>query len=419
MVQKEARMNTVRIDANQANCKAEIELPASKSLLNRTLVLAANFAEIDVQHNCKADDVRVLQHALTRVKGLVDVGAAGTAMRFATAFFAAKPGANITLVGSKRMQKRPIKPLVDALQKLGATIIYTGQHGFPPLQISGAQLEGGEVEIDASVSSQFITALLLVAPTFKKGLTLHLVGNAISTPYVKMTADLMQNLGFKVRLSSAKSLAEIIKIHVAPAEAVPPKIFVAEADWSAAAFWFAIAALKKDAQFQLVGLHENSWQGDKKLIDIFKILGVRATFNSSGLHIKNGPAQLPGKLILNLAGNPDLAQVLAVTCAAMGIAADFRGLQTLPLKETDRLLALKTELRKVGCHVEITDASLAFGQQKLHAPKGPFCTYQDHRMAMSMAVLAVLFPVEIQQPEVVSKSYPDFFKQLKKMDFCI
>jgi 3-phosphoshikimate 1-carboxyvinyltransferase len=269
-------------------------------------------------------------------------------------------------------------------------------------------LEGGALAIPASVSSQYSTALMLIAPSLKNGLKLQLEGEVVSTPYVHMTVGLLQQLGFEAEFNNST-------ISVAPAAETAPTVYKPEADWSAAAYWYGFVALAPEGEILLRGLTENSLQGDARLVRIFEELGVKTTFTAHGALLQKRAAQLPGSLIINLNDTPDLAQPLAVTCAALGIGADFRGLQTLRIKETDRLLALQTELKKVGVVAQITDSTLKFPATKIHAPTAPFETYEDHRMAMSLVLLATVFPITINNPEVVGKSYPGFWEDVKRV----
>jgi 3-phosphoshikimate 1-carboxyvinyltransferase len=401
-------MSSLHIDLALWRPNGEVKLPLSKSLCNRTLVLAAQFPQIKISELSDAADTVVLQKALQQKEGVIDVGAAGTAMRFATAYFAAKPDCEVILKGSQRMHQRPIAVLVDALRKLGASIAYLENEGFPPLKIRGRKLEGGALAIPASVSSQYSTALMLIAPSLKNGLKLQLEGEAVSTPYIDMSVGLMQQLGFEAAFNGST-------ITVLSAAEVAPMLYTPEADWSAAAYWYGFVALAPEGEILLRGLTDNSLQGDARLVRIFEELGVKTTFTEKGVLLQIRSAQRPGTLVINLNDTPDLAQPLAVTCAALGIGADFRGLQTLRIKETDRLLALQTELAKVGLLAEITESTLKFQPTKIYAPTDVFETYEDHRMSMSLALLATKFPITINNPEVVGKSYPRFWEDVKRV----
>ena len=401
-------MSTLHLDLTHWRPKGDIKLPLSKSLCNRALVLAAQFPQIRMAELSGAADTLILQKALQQKQGVIDVGAAGTAMRFATAYFAANAGCEIILKGSARMHQRPIGILVDALKTIGAQVTYLEKSAFPPIKIQGQKLVGGMLGVPATLSSQYISALMLIGPTLEKGLQITLVGNVVSTPYIHMTVGLMNQLGFSVSFSENE-------ITVLPAENLAEVSYTPEPDWSAAAYWYGFMALASEGEVLLRGLTENSLQGDARLVRIFEELGVKTTFSPEGALLQKRAAQLPGTLVINLNDTPDLAQPLAVTCAALGIGADFRGLQTLRIKETDRLLALQTELKKVGVVAEVADSTLKFPATKTHAPTAPFETYEDHRMAMSLALLATKFPIVIHNPEVVSKSYPGFFSAVHKV----
>ncbi len=394
-----------KVDLREQNYSKTIDLPLSKSLLNRALILQANYNNITVPISTNVDDVAALKMAIANAHGEINIGAAGTAMRFTTAYFATKPGCNVVLTGSARMLERPIKSLVDALINLGADIEYLNETGHPPLKINGKKLQGGFLEVEANESSQFTTALMLVGPTLTKGLKLKLKSKIVSRPYIKMTASLMQQLGFSV-------LFDDENIEIKKQESIADVHFLPEPDWSAAAYWYGLVALNKEAKVLLKGLKKESVQGDARVARIFTELGVRTTYTDDGAWLENAPCLKPGKLVINLQNTPDLAQPIVVTCAALGIGVDFHGLETLLLKETNRLEALQTELAKVGCNVAITESTLKFEPTILHPPKAFFCTYKDHRMAMSLALLGCCFPVEIEDPACVSKSYPNFWEDL-------
>lgn len=385
--------------------RGKVALPLSKSLCNRALILAAQFPQIKIAALSNAADTVVLSENITKTTGTIDVGAAGTAMRFLAAYFAAQAGTNITLTGTTRMQQRPIAPLVAALRDLGGKICFLSNEGFPPLHIKGVSLQGSNVTLPANVSSQYVSALMLIGAKMPEGLTLTLTGEPVSASYLNMTAGLMRQMGFSVAVS------EYI-IRVEPAKNIPTQTYQPEADWSAAAFWYGILAVATEGEIVLPNLRPNSLQGDSRVAHIFAELGVKTTFSESGATLTKRAAQLPNSLVINLKSTPDLAQPLAFACAALGIGADFRGLQTLRIKETDRLLALKTELANVGVLAHITTNRLRFEATHIHPPKKPFATYQDHRMAMSAAILAPRFALQIENPEVVTKSYPQFWHVL-------
>lgn len=372
-----------------------IDLPSSKSVSNRVLLIRALAdSQAPITRLADCDDTRVMQAALDKHAGLIDIGAAGTAMRFLTAYFAAMPGnGEITLDGTARMRERPIKPLTDALTALGADIRFGNQTGFPPVIVNGRTLKGGEVTVDGSVSSQFISALLLVAPTMKKGLTLHIEGHCTSIPYIYMTIFLMQDFGIKVRwVDEATIKVKPGKYHF--------KNYTVEADWSAASYWLALRRLLPDSNILLNGglNARTTIQGDSA-IEYY----IEKSFNSE-------------PFVENLNNTPDLAQTLVVMLALLNKPFTITGLETLKIKETDRLLALKAELAKLGYNtIDITDDSISYDGTLPHPIDGlpVIDTYHDHRMAMAFSLAAARFPaIDIRNPEVVSKSYPEYWVQL-------
>lgn len=367
-------------------------------------------------HNLSdCDDTRAMTLAMHGQPAVCDIGAAGTAMRFSTAFFAVTPGRR-QLTGSPRMLERPIYPLVDALRQLGADIVYTGREGFPPLDISGRKLTGGAVEIPAGISSQYISALLMAAPVFAKGLRLRLKGEIASRPYIDMTLALMRRFG-------AETQWEGDTIAVAPKPYVATTEYHVEPDWSAASYWYEMIALSPDpeAEVMLKGLSRDSLQGDARVNEYFSRLGVDTTFTSDGARIsKRQHAGTSGRFEADLTEQPDLAQTLVATCAAMG--RDFRisGLESLRIKETDRIAALRAELAKTGREIyEPREGSLegSFAEAvPLISPPAGIDTYEDHRMAMAFAPLALRCgPLRINHPEVVTKSYPAFWNDLRTL----
>jgi 3-phosphoshikimate 1-carboxyvinyltransferase len=406
--------------------KGTIELTASKSESNRALIIQALCEDdFEIKNLAAAEDTRVLKEILTAVKSntsseiqTYDVGAAGTTMRFLTAFLASKKGVNCILTGSERMQNRPIKILVDALHDLGADIEYIDKDGYPPLRIKGKELEGSEVEIDGSVSSQYISALLLITPRLKNGLFLKFTGDVTSIPYITMTLKVMEEFG----IHSEFNKAIIIKKQKYQIQKKDYSYYV-EGDWSSASYWYSIAALAENVDFSIKGLKRNSLQGDAGIANIFSAsFGIKTDYNKikEGLVLtKEGKKET--KFDFNFSACPDIAQTVAVVVAALGIPSTFTGLHTLRIKETDRTLALKNELAKVGVEVEIVSDDMIKIHPKLLVPQSsPITTYEDHRMAMSFAPLALVQDsITIEHPEVVKKSYPDFWKDLEKVGFVI
>lgn len=392
-----------------------INLPASKSESNRALIInaIANSLESKSMHNLSlANDTKVLTTILKSKKNrILDVGHAGTAMRFLTAYYATIINSKVILTGSERMQNRPIKVLVDALKELGAKINYLDKEGYPPLEIKGNKLEGGLLEIDASVSSQYISALLMIAPVLDKGLDIELKGVSVSQPYITMTINLMEYYGVKV-------IKENNSFKIKPQKYILKPITI-ESDWSAASYWYQIAALSSSCQIKLIGLTKKSRQGDQDVLRFYKEFGVETLFLEDGIILTKKATFLLNKdkaYHFNLEDTPDLAQALICTCAGLGVEATFLGLSTLKIKETDRLKALRLELNKVNIELSIIDDSKAFiaGKQIIKTPVLPIETYQDHRMAMCFAPLTlVIKQLEILNPEVVKKSYPNFWRDLE------
>lgn len=391
----------------------EIKLPASKSISNRVLIInALSYSEHAVSNVADCDDTNVMLKALESDDCNFDIGAAGTSMRFLTAFLSKIVG-EWTITGTERMKNRPIRILVDALNQLGAKIEYMEKDGYPPLRIFGSSLQGGDLSLDGSVSSQYISALLMVAPTMENGLNLTLEGNVISKPYINLTLRLLEEFGIK-----SSWVGNTIKIK--PQEFVP-KAFTVESDWSAASYWYQIAALSKDFDIELLGLHKNSYQGDSKLTEVFNKLGIVTKYTDKGVRLLKGDF-VTEKLVYNFVDQPDLAQTFVVTCCLMGIPFYFNGLQTLKIKETDRILALKNEMKKLGYLItDKNDSILEWNGERCEPEAEPvIATYEDHRMAMAFAPAALkMDSITIAEPQVVSKSYPQYWEHLVSVGFGI
>ena len=392
---------------------SHIKITGSKSESNRLLLLKALYPKITIKNLSNSDDASVMNRGIRLKEGKVDIHHAGTAMRFLTAFFASQEGANVTLTGSKRMQERPIKILVDALKNLGADINYLGNEDFPPLRIKGRNLNKHKVSLPADISSQYISALLLIAPSLEKGLELELVGKITSVPYIKMTLGLLGQIG-------VKSSFEGNKVSILPKKSVSRLTLTVESDWSSASYFYSIAALSDiGTQISLSSYRKDSLQGDSILKEIYKHFGVRTEFKEDSIILfKDNPHQL-NAVECDLANAPDLAQTLAVTCFGLGIGCDLTGLHTLKIKETDRLVALKNELSKLGAKIAVTNNSLTLESSNNINSGAAIDTYNDHRMAMAFAPLALKAAIVINDAEVVSKSYPDFWKDLKQLGFRI
>ena len=385
------------------------DISGSKSESNRLLILKGIYPNLLIDNLSNSDDTISLRKGIEQINGIVDVDHAGTAMRFLTAYFASKKGVDIIITGSKRMQERPIRILVDALNDLGADIHYLKNEGFPPLKIIGKDLNASSVILNAAISSQYISALMLMAPALKNGLTINLEGEITSVPYIKMTLNLMQKAGV-----SGSFNTNIIQIK--PTNTIDSSRLKVESDWSSASYYYSIIALSSNLEVTLNNFTKNSIQGDSKISAIFEKLGVETVFNEldNSIHLRKIKTEISDHLLLNLNDTPDIAQTIAVTCFGLGVHCKLEGLKTLKIKETDRLLALKTELEKLGAHVAMTDQSLEVFRSKKIIENRTIETYQDHRMAMAFAPLVFKVPIKILEPNVVTKSYATFWEDLVK-----
>lgn len=394
--------------------QADVKLPASKSISNRALILnALSYSPFPIQNLSDCDDTNVLVRALESNDRDFDIQAAGTAMRFLTAFLAKIVG-EWTITGTERMKNRPIRALVDALNSLGAHIEYIEKEGFPPLRIFGSALQGGEISLAGNVSSQYISALLMIAPTMENGLVLHLTGDVISKPYIQLTLQLMKQFGVEAEWQGESTL------RVAP-QSYRPVPFTVEADWSAASYWFEMMALSRSAHIRLQGLFKHSFQGDAMGARLFSQLGVGYDFGE-GLTLRR-TGQITRKFVHNFVNEPDLAQTFAVTCAMLDVPFYFNGLQTLRIKETDRISALKNELKKLGYVLKDPSAGvLTWDGERCEPESNPIInTYEDHRMALAFAPVALVRKegIRISNPFVVSKSYPHFWEHLLAAGFSV
>ena len=404
-----------------------IAITGSKSETNRLLLLKALYPNISLENSSNSDDSELMIKALqqstisNQQSTIIDVHHAGTAMRFLTAFFAIQENSEVVLTGSNRMKERPIKILVDALKELGAEITYEGEEGFPPIRIKGQKNTKNKVILKADVSSQYISALLLIAPKLENGLELTLEGEITSIPYIEMTLALLNEIGVKTSFIGNK-------ISVCHAELVSASQLTVESDWSSASYWYSIIALSGiGTKITISSYKQNSLQGDAALTEIYKDFGVETVFNSNksitiskvnNCH-SNDSVQAKQLSIINcqLNNSPDIAQTIAVTCFGLGLGCHLTGLHTLKIKETDRLEALKTELSKLGAIISVTNDSLTIQQSNNPIIESSIATYQDHRMAMSFAPLALKTAITIENAEVVSKSYPTFWEDLKQVGF--
>lgn len=393
--------------------KSQIKITGSKSESNRLLLLNALYPGITIKNLSNSDDAAVMQKGIKIKEGKVDIHHAGTAMRFLTAFFASQAGVNVTLTGSQRMQERPIKILVDALKDLGADIDYLKNEDYPPLLIKGKSLKKTKVSLPADISSQYISALLLIAPSLEHGLVLELVGNITSVPYIKMTLGLLEQIGIG-------SSFEGNTVSVLPKKNVGESSITVESDWSSASYFYSITALcETGTEISLSSYRKDSLQGDSVLKELYKDFGVKTIFQEDSISLVKTSTNQIADVEYDLANAPDLAQTVAVTCFGLGIGCHLTGLHTLKIKETDRLLALQNELSKLGANVSVTDRTLTLESSNKINSQVAIDTYNDHRMAMAFAPLALKTEIIINDAEVISKSYPDFWKDLKQLGFGI
>ncbi len=392
---------------------AAIKITGSKSESNRSLLLAALYPTLTIENRSNSDDAAVMEKGLKITNGTVDIHHAGTAMRFLTGYFATQEGKEVVLTGSQRMTERPIKILVDALRQMGAEIEYVKEDGYPPLKIKGKRILKNNVSLPANVSSQYISSLLLIAPSLENGLELELVGKITSVPYIKMTLGLLNEIGVKTSFEG-----NMIKVH--SRDEVAPKTLVIESDWSSASYFYSMVALSDPGSvITLSAYKKKSLQGDSVLAQIYESFGVETSFEDTSITLRKTTKKLSLKNTFDLADAPDIAQTIAVTCFGLGVGCHLTGLHTLKIKETDRLEALHTELGKMGAPLTVTDKSLTLSTSVGMIADIAIDTYNDHRMAMAFAPLALRTSLFVNDAEVVSKSYPDFWKDLKQLHFTI
>ena len=401
----------IRLEYPSSYTEGEIAITGSKSESNRLLILQALFPKIIIKNISNSDDSKITENALKSTDSIIDIHHAGTAMRFLTAYFSTQPGREIILTGSQRMQERPIKLLVNALKDLGAEISYDKKEGYPPLKIIGKKIIKSKVALQANISSQYISALMLIAPSLEDGLTIELVGQLTSVPYIKMTQTILDELGFETTF-------EKNQIQISSAKRIDPKIWTIESDWSSASYFYSILALSRQGNICLSSYKKESKQGDSALSEIYKSLGVVTSFNRGMINLtKVKDFNFTESININLINTPDLAQTIAVSCLGLGIGCKLSGLHTLKIKETDRLRALKIEMEKLGAKVDITSDSLELYPNAKLKKDIAINTFNDHRMAMAFAPLALKAPIIINDSEVVSKSYPAFWDDLKRINF--
>ena len=384
----------------------QLQISGSKSESNRLLILKALYPNIDIKNLSTSDDTQVLQKALSENKNHIDIHHAGTAMRFLTAYLACFTTKSVVITGSERMQNRPIKILVDALIQIGAKIEYTNKTGYPPLKIYPSEIYKSEVNLQADISSQYISALMLVAPKLKKGLKIKFTSKITSLPYLKMTQQLMQDLNFEVNFKEDS-------IQIKPKKNTDKIEVQVESDWSSASYFYSIVALSPQLRLKLKTFKKQSFQGDSALAELYLPLGVKTDYHENWITIENSELSNINMFEKDLNNTPDLAQTICVTCLGLGISCHLTGLHTLKIKETDRLVALKNELERFGASVDIDHESIKMKPPKKLLANQSINTYNDHRMAMAFAPLAALTHLKIKDAEVVTKSYTDFWQDFE------
>jgi len=383
----------------------KITISGSKSISNRLLILQSIFPEITIKNLSTSDDTKHMYDALRSRSNKINIGHAGTAMRFLTSFFSIKKKSIVEIYGSKRMHKRPISTLVNSLKKIGAEIEYLENSGFPPLRITGKKLKSKKLKIDSSISSQFISSLLLISANIEGGLEIKMTGKDTSVPYIEMTIDLLKKIGVLVKFQN-----NIISVN--QKYEINPIDITVEPDWSSASYFYSIVSLADIGySLELTNFNSYSIQGDKRVSEIFELFGVKTTFLDESIKLEK--ITKAKKIInLDLSGNPDLAQTIAVTCLALKISCKLTGLHTLKIKETDRIIALENEIKKFNVFPIVTNESIEFNASKAIFNTTKILTYEDHRMAMAFACLAIKTDLEIEESDVVSKSYPEFWDDL-------
>lgn len=389
-----------------------VSVSASKSMMNRAAIIKAIAGEKISLDSCAytCDDVKVMQEAIGRREGRIDLENCGTAMRFLTAYFASTPNTSVILDGNDRMKQRPIYELVKKLRQMGADISYCGQSGYPPIQINGRQLSGGIVTFRNSLSSQYVSALMMIAPRLSSNLQIEFLDIQKSRPYVELTANMMKKAGAKLKVSPGKIIIEnrpytgTEKLEI-------------ESDWTSVSYWYSLAAIS-NCEIKVESILDMSLQGDRRLADIYELIGVTSRWKNDTLTITPGGPHSVKALMMDLKDNPDIAQTLMVTCACIGVPFTFVGLSSLHIKETDRLVAMQNELCKLGVDLAIGSDWASWIGNRIPKSKGPIKTYYDHRMAMAFAPASVKYPgLEIENVEVVSKSYPRFWEELRSLGF--
>jgi 3-phosphoshikimate 1-carboxyvinyltransferase len=400
-----------KITKKSKSIEGVLNISGSKSESNRLLILRAFTSYFDIKNISDSDDTNVMISAINSNQEEIDIGHAGTAMRFLTSYFSTINNSSVILTGSKRMKERPISILVDALRELEVEISYIKNEGYPPIKIKGKEINKKQVKLPANVSSQYITSLMMLGVSLQNGLVINLSTEITSLPYIEMTKKIIERIGGNVKLKSNQILIDSLSNKKIPNQLV-------ESDWSSASYFYSMVALSDLSDLTLKTYYKDSIQGDSDLAEIYKKFGVKTTYINNGIHLSKSDDKIEKKISLDLSNNPDLAQTIVVTCLGLQIDCDLYGLQTLKIKETDRLIALKSEIEKFGVDkIEVTESSLHLENKSQLKSNISIDTYDDHRMAMSFVPLSLLDPIKINDPLVVTKSYVSFWDHLEKIGF--
>ena len=400
-----------KISKKSKSIEGVLNISGSKSESNRLLILRAFTSYFDIKNISDSDDTNVMISAINSNQEEIDIGHAGTAMRFLTSYFSSINNSSVILTGSKRMKERPISILVDALRELEVEISYIENEGYPPIKIKGKEINKKQVKLPANVSSQYITSLMMLGVSLQNGLVINLSTEITSLPYIEMTKKIIERIGGNVKLKSNQIFIDSLLNKKIPNQLV-------ESDWSSASYFYSMVALSDLSDLSLNTYYKDSIQGDSHLAEIYKKFGVKTTYINNGIHLSKSDDKIEKKISLDLSNNPDLAQTIVVTCLGLQIDCDLYGLQTLKIKETDRLKALKSEIEKFGVDkIEITESSLHLENNSKLKSNISIDTYDDHRMAMSFVPLSLLDPIKINDPLVVTKSYVSFWDHLEKLGF--
>ena len=401
------------ISKKSKSIEGALKISGSKSESNRLLALRGFASYFEINNISDSDDTNAMISAMNSNQEKIDIGHAGTAMRFLTSYFSSIKNSSVILTGSKRMRERPISILVDALRELDVDISYLENEGYPPIKIIGKVIKRKEVNLPANVSSQYISSLMMLGVSLENGLVINLSTEITSLPYIEMTKKIIERIGGSVKFKSNQILIDSLSNKKIPNQLV-------ESDWSSASYFYSIVALSDLSDLTLYTYYKNSIQGDSDVVKIFKKFGVKTTYMNNKIHLSKSDYKIEKKISLDLLNNPDLAQTIVVTCLGLGIDCDLYGLHTLRIKETDRLKALKSEIDKFGVDkIEITDNSLHLENNSKLKSSVSIDTYDDHRMAMSFAPLSLVNPIIINDPMVVTKSYNNFWNDLEKLGFKI